>query len=320
MLKYLINNLIKFRKIVLILTICFILVLLMNIFSMKKETKLSTSKTKKSNINNLIKENAIKYQPKFDWIKNNTFDMTLTAESAIVIDQETGQVIYNKEVHKQLPPASITKVLTLITVLENIKTDKLCTVSQQAADTQPNKIVMKAGEKMKVDDLLYGLMMISANDAAEVLAECYDGGRDKFIAKMNEKIRLLGLSDSVFKDPNGLNDVDQVSSAYDIGTVTRYGLLTQPKLLEYMGRKDDYSVFPSDQNESHYWYQISNLLSSYVGMEGAKTGYTHIAKNTYIGIASRDGQRIIIVYFAAQTTTSDATALLDYGFSVKPKI
>ncbi|MFA5196945.1 MAG: serine hydrolase [Patescibacteria group bacterium] len=314
--------LIRYKKTILVIAVCLLILITMNVFS--KTQKVESGQDNKlappSSLKKTIKENAVKYHPKFDWLTKNPYEMTLTAESAIAIDQNTGQVLYAKNVHKKLPPASITKVLTLITVLENMKTDKLCTVSQRAADTQPNKIVMKPGEKMKVDDLLYGLTMISANDAAEVLAECYDGGRDKFIAKMNDKIKMLGLSDSIFKDPNGLNDVDQVSSAYDLGTVTRYGLLTQPSFLEHLGKKGDYSVYPSDHNESHSWYQISNLLSTYPGMVGAKTGYTYIAKNTYIGIAKRDGREIIIVYFAAQTTTSDATALLDYGFSVKPNI
>ena len=172
---------------------------------------------------------------------------------------------------------------------------------------------------MKVRDLLYGLTMISANDAAEVLAECYKEGHESFIKKMNEKVKLLGLSDSTFYDPSGLNDETQLSSAYDIGTITRYLLLSKPDAIQYLGRKDDYSVYPSDHNESHYWYQISHLLQTYPGMEGAKTGYTHIAKNTYVGVAKRGGRRIIIVYLAAQTTTSDATTLLEYGFSVKPK-
>jgi D-alanyl-D-alanine carboxypeptidase (penicillin-binding protein 5/6) len=282
-----------------------------------KEVK-SESKSSKAELTKIIKENSKKYQPKYDWYKSHPGDLGLTAQSAIVIDQKTGEVLFAKDEHKKLPPASITKVLTLTVVLENMKPDQLCTVSQGAADTQPNKITMKVGEKLRVEDLLYGLTMISANDAAEVLAECYDGGREKFIEKMNEKVQLLGLSDSKFYDPNGLNDETQVSSSFDIGTITRYLLLTKPEAIKYLGRKDDYSVYPTDHNESHYWYQMSHLLQNYSGMEGAKTGYTHVAKNTYVGIAKKADRRIIIVYFAAETTTSDATSLLEYGFSVKP--
>lgn len=323
MINKIINIIKKHRKILFIIAVVLAFGLLFkNVFSGSNNiTQIKgTEKAVADELQEKIKENTEKYQPKYDWFKAHPYDMTLTAKSAIVINQSNGQVIFSKNEHEKLPPASISKVLTLVTVLENIKTDKLCTVSQKAADTQPNKIVMKAGEKMKVDDLLYGLMMISANDAAEVLAECYDGGRDKFIDKMNEKVKTLGLKDSVFKDPNGLNDTDELSSAYDIGTITRYALMEHPEILKYMGHKGDYSVYPTDHNESHSWYQISHLLSSYPGMEAAKTGYTHIAKNTYIGIAKHNNQEIIIVYFAAETTTSDATALLDYGFSVNPNL
>ncbi|MEI7690552.1 MAG: D-alanyl-D-alanine carboxypeptidase family protein [bacterium] len=309
----------KYKKILLILSIgiafgAVVFYLLINKpAETKKEVIVANSSSKK-----IVKENIEKYHPKSDWQKTHPSNIELTAESAIIIDQDTGQLILAKNEHQKLPPASITKVLTLLIVLENMKTDKLCTVSEQASSTQPNKITMKAGEKLKVEDLLYGMMMISANDAAEVLAECYDGGRTKFIGLMNDKIKYLGLKDSTFKDPNGLNDTEQVSSAYDMGTITRYAIITKPEVLKYMGRKEDYSVYPTETNESHSWYQISHLLSSFAGMEGAKTGYTHIAKNTYIGVASRGGRRIIIVYLSAQTTTSDATTMLEYGFSNKP--
>jgi D-alanyl-D-alanine carboxypeptidase len=313
----------KHKKLLLTIAIVLALVLFAKSIFFENGTSAevkSSEKMSQSEQNDKIKANADKYQPKYDWLEKHPSEMGITAKSAIAIDQKGGLIAYAKNEHDKLPPASITKVLTLITVLENMKTDKLCEVSQKAADTQPNKIVMRAGEKLRVEDLLYGMMMISANDAAEVLAECYDGGRDKFIEKMNERVRLLGLKNSVFRDPNGLNDVDQLSSSYDMATITRYGLLTQPKLLDYMGKKGDYSVYPSENNESHSWYQISHLLSTYQGMEGAKTGYTHEAKNTYIGVASRENRRIIIVYFAAETTTSDATSLLEYGFSNNPNL
>ena len=262
-----------------------------------------------------IAENIEKYHPQYDWFKDHPTNLGLTAKSAIVINLDKNQVVYALNEHEKLPPASITKILTLTVVLENMKTETLCTVSPQASSVQPNKISMRAGEQMTVEDLLFGLTMISANDAAEVLAECFDGGRDKFIEKMNDKVRLLGLDDSKFIDPSGLDDETQYSCAFDIATITGYLLTTKPEAIKYLGRKDDYSVFPSERNESHYWYQMSRLLFTYPGMEGAKTGYTHIAKNTYVGIANRNNNRIVIVYFAAETTTSDATTLLEYGLS-----
>ncbi len=317
MLKKVITFIRKQKKILLIVIVVLVCALFVKTILLDEETAAEVKSYDNVSAKEL-KSNVDKYQPKYDWAKNHPSNLGLTAKSALVVDTATNQIILAKDEHAKLPPASITKILTLIVVLENMKTDKLCQVSQGAAATQPNKIVMQAGEKMKVEDLLYGLMMISANDAAEVLAECYDEGRDKFIEKMNEKVKSLGLKDSVFKDPHGLNDEDQLSSAFDMATITNYGLLTQPKFLDYMGKKDDYAVYPSENNGSHSWYQMSQLLTTYPGMEGAKTGYTHIAKNTYVGVASKNGRRIIIVYLAAETTTSDATSLLEYGFFNNP--
>lgn len=268
----------------------------------------------------LIEDNIEKYQPKYEWFEKNPQPIGLTADSAIVLDQNTGQIIFAKEEKKHLPPASITKVLTLILVLENMDQDDSCTVSKEASETQPNKLIMQPGETLKVRDLLYSMTMISANDSAEVLAECYPGGRGAFIDKMNERVKELGLSNSNFVDPNGLNDTEQYSSASDMATITRYGILTQPDFLKYLGRKEDYSVPATETNQAHYWYQVSTLLKTYPGMEAAKTGYTHIAHNTYVGVAKRGERRIIIVYFGARTTTNDATQLLDYGLSTEPKL
>jgi D-alanyl-D-alanine carboxypeptidase len=192
--------------------------------------------------------------------------------------------------------------------------NKLCTISQKTADTEPNKITMKAGEKMKVEDLLYGMMMISANDAAEALAECYDGGREAFMNKMNDKVKMLGLTSTHFVNPNGLHDDNHYSSAYDMATITNYAIKSNQDFLSFFGHKEDYSVYATDHNEPHWWQQISNLLQTYPGMDGAKTGFTYEAGNTYIGTARRGDKRVIIVYFGANSTTYDATTMLDQGF------
>jgi D-alanyl-D-alanine carboxypeptidase len=310
-----------FSKKVLILLAIVITIIGFLAMTLTKSTGQSTSdKVTGDDSQKLIKDNIEKYQPKYEWFEKNPQPIGLTADSAIVLDQNTGQIIFAKEEKKHLPPASITKVLTLIIVLENMNQDDSCTVSREASETQPNKLIMQPGEMLKVRDLLYSMTMISANDSAEVLAECYPGGRGAFIEKMNEKVKELGLSNSNFVDPNGLNDTEQYSSASDMATITRYGILTQPDFLKYLGRKEDYSVPATETNQAHYWYQVSTLLKTYPGMEAAKTGYTHIAHNTYVGVAKRGERRIIIVYFGARTTTNDATQLLDYGLSTEPKL
>lgn len=266
----------------------------------------------------LIAENKEKYGLKNDWLSKNPQDIPVSTKSSVILDYNTGELLFAQNEHGKLPPASITKVLTAVVVLENMKTDKLCTISQEAADTEPYKIVMKAGEQISVEDLLYGMMMLSANDAAVALADCYDGGKEAFIAKMNERVELLGLTDSHFVTPNGLDDPAHLTSAYDMAAITAYAIKTQPTFLDYMGRKDDYTVGATEHNDSHYFYSLSTLLKTYKGMDGAKTGFTYEAGNTYIGTAIRDGRRIIIVYFGANSTSYDAELLLDQGFFLNP--
>ena len=266
----------------------------------------------------LISENKAKYYPKTDWLSAHPQDLQLSSKAAVILDYNTNEVLLDNNMHAKLPPASITKVLTTVVALENFKPDQLCTVSQEAADTEPYKIVMKAGEKMSVRDLIYGMMMISANDAAEVVAECDPGGKEAFIAKMNQKITDLGLTDSHFVTPNGLDDPNHLTSAFDMATITEYAIRTHPDFLTYMGRVDDYSVAATDHNEPHSYYQLSTLLKTYPGMEGAKTGFTYDAGNTYIGVASKDGRRIIIVYLDANSKTYDATTMLEQGFFLNP--
>lgn len=266
----------------------------------------------------LVSENKAKYGLKKDWLTKNPQTIPVSTKSSVILDYNTGELLYAQNEHDKLPPASITKVLTATVVLENMKLDKLCTISQEAADTEPYKIVMDAGEQISVEDLLYGMMMLSANDAAVALAECYDGGRDAFMAKMNERVELLGLEDSHFVTPNGLDDPKHLSSAYDMAAITAYAIRTQPTFLDYMGRRDDYTVGATDHNKSHYFYSLSTLLKTYRGMDGAKTGFTYEAGNTYIGTAMRDGRRIVIVYFGANSTSYDAELLLDQGFFLNP--
>jgi D-alanyl-D-alanine carboxypeptidase (penicillin-binding protein 5/6) len=262
----------------------------------------------------LIEENVKKYQPqKTDGTKDTGLD--ISALSAIVVDENTNKVIYQKDPNLSLPPASITKIATLSVALENIGKDDLVLISQKASDEVSNKIAMKAGEKMHLYDLLYGLMMISANDAAYAIAEAVPGGFGEFINKMNTKVRMLGLTNTTFKNPSGLDEEGHLSSAFDIATLTRYALLEHPEVITYAGEKEDYSVYPSDHNESHWWGHISGMLYRYPGMIAAKTGYTDIAKSTFIGVTERDGRKLVVVILGSSDANGDVTKLLDYGYA-----
>jgi D-alanyl-D-alanine carboxypeptidase (penicillin-binding protein 5/6) len=261
-----------------------------------------------------IEDNVGKYQPKESG-KTKAVGLELSAKSAIVVDENTNEILYQKEPNLILPPASITKIDTISVALENLKPDDLITISDLAAGQEPNKIVMKAGEKMHLSDLLYGLMMISANDAAYAIAEAVPGGYDKFIELMNDKVRMLGLKNTKFTNPSGLDGPEHRSTAFDIATLTRYALLNHPEVVEYTGKRDDHSVYASEHNESHWWGHISAMLYRYPGMIAAKTGYTDEAQSTFIGIAERNSRRLVVVLLGATDANNDVPKLLDFGFA-----
>ena len=142
------NNLSRFfknKKVIFAVIIILIICAFVKNYSFKSFGQVKSESKTNDQTETLVKENTIKYQPKYDWLKNHKADLGLTAESAVIIDQNTGQLLYADNEHAKLPPASITKLLTLTLVLENMNPDQLCTVSAKAAETQPNKITMKAG-------------------------------------------------------------------------------------------------------------------------------------------------------------------------------
>lgn len=279
----------------------------------RKKTIFESKNTTEAEEKKQIAENIKKYQPQKS-INTKTEGLELSAKSAILVDENNNQIIYQKNPNEKLPPASITKIATISVALEQIKANDLITISEKAAGQEPNKIVMKAGEKLKLDDLLYGLMMISANDAAFAIAEAIPGGYDRFINLMNEKVKMLGLIDTKFKNPSGLDEEGHYSSVFDIASLTRYALLVHPEFVNYAGEKNDHQVFQTDYNESHWWSHISGMLYKYPGMIAAKTGYTEAAKSTFIGVAERNGKKITVVIMGSTDANADIPRLLDFGF------
>lgn len=267
----------------------------------------------------IISENMAKYQPKSG--SKEIEGPVVTAKSAIVVDQNTNTILYSKNMHEALPPASIIKMLTFSMALEKFEENELIEISENASVQVSNKINMKPGEKMKLSDLLYGLMMISANDAAYAIADASDDGFEGFIKAANDKVEMLGLKETVMKNPAGLDEEGQTSSAYDLATITRYALLEHPQIIKYAGKTAEHSVYATEANEPHYWFgHLSRMLTAYKPMIAAKTGYTDLAGSTYIGIAEKNGRRLILVILGDKNSAinNDVTSLLDYGFSLQP--
>ncbi len=262
-----------------------------------------------------INENTKKYQPK-ETKKTVEEGIDVSAVSAILVDENTNEIIYQKNPKEKKPPASIIKMLTFSLALEFFKEDEYIKITQYASEQISNKINMKPGEELKVSDILYGMMMISANDAAYAIADAVPGKFNAFIKKANEKVRLLGLTDTVMKNPAGLDEEGQISTAFDMATITRYTLLEHPKVIDYAGETKEHSVYATEKNEPHWWFgHLSAMLKRYPGMIAAKTGYTDEARSTFIGIAERDGRRLVIVILGSSDANNDVTRILDYGFS-----
>lgn len=262
-----------------------------------------------------IKNNIKLYQPK---VTNRTKEegLDISAASAIVVDQKTNEVIYHKNPKEKRPPASIIKILTFAMALELFEENEYIEITQFASEQISNKINMKAGEKLRISDLLYGLMMISANDAAYAIADATDGGFDSFVKKSNQKTKLLGLTDTTMKNPAGLDDPEQISTAFDMATITRYALIKHPKIIDYAGKTKEHSVYATENNEPHWWFgHLSRMLKVYPGMVAAKTGYTDEAKSTYVGIAERNGRQLVVVLLGGTDANNDVQKLLDFGFA-----
>lgn len=291
----------------------------MDMFSKKTETKnihdeddLSEKEEEK-----IIQENIEKYQPK---VTDNTQEsgLNITAKTAIVVNAENNEIIYQKNPDMELPPASIIKMLTFSLALECFRENDLIEITQFASEQISNKINMKAGEKLKLSDLLYGLMMISANDAAYAIADASEGGFNKFIELANNKVRLLGLSHTTMKNPAGLDDPEQKSTVFDLATITNYALIEHPEVIDYAGNTSEHSVYATENNEPHYWFgHLSKMLRTYPYMIAAKTGYTDEAGTTYIGIAEKNGKKIFMVMMGSTGAgaNDDVKNLLDFGFS-----
>jgi len=264
------------------------------------------------------KKKTEEYRQKYSLKETNPVlnDFMIQAMSGIVVNAETGEIIYEKDPHKVLAPASITKILTGTVALENIDLNKKIRVSKRASEMIAFNMSTKEGEMLKVEDVMYGLMMISANDAAEILADGIDGNRDTFLEKMLEKIRLLELKETSFKNPSGLDEPGHASSTYDISKMTYYAIKADPNILKYMGEKKPYSIAETAENKAHYWDgHVSLTMRTYPEMLGAKTGFTDEARNTFIGVAQANGKKFIFVFMGSDRGNEDARTLLNFGLA-----
>lgn len=239
----------------------------------------------------------------------------ITSRAAIFLDTKTGEVFYAKNTHQRLPIASLTKVMTVAVVLEHHNLDDNFTISKIAAGMEPDKMQLLEGEKLSLKELLEGVFLISANDAAQTLAENSASSPAAFVKMMNEKAKQIGMEDSFFANPTGL-DEDQnntYSSAYDLVLLARYVIRNYPFLIDISSQQ--HILIPQTSTHQDYdLYNGINLLATYPGVVGFKTGYTPEAGLTLITLARKDGHEVLGVLLGAENRREDAKELLDYSF------
>ncbi len=239
--------------------------------------------------------------------------LNVDAAAAILIDAESGQVLYAHNEHQSLPMASTTKILTAMLTLEHFSDLKQTfTLPEDFANVGESSIWLEPGETHTIEDLLYATMLRSANDAAQSLAMAVAGTEQEFAALMNARTAELGLSDSNWTNPHGLHDDEHYSSAYDLAFITREAI--KNPMFNTLISADGYTMPWQDNEYDRTFFNHNNLLQQYSGADGVKTGYTNPAGSCLVGAATRNGMRLIGVVLNSEDMYTDMSAMLDFGF------
>lgn len=247
-------------------------------------------------------------------------DLAPNAKSAIMIEASTGEILFQKNKDEKLPPASMTKMMSMLLIMEEIekgslKWDEVITASANAASMGGSQIFLEAGEKMTVEELLKGISIASGNDATVAMAERISGSEESFVKKMNDKVKELGLKNTHFSNATGLTIDNHYSSSYDMAMIAKE-LIKHEKILEFTGTYEEYL---RKNTESPFWLVNTNrLVRFYDGVDGLKTGFTKEAGYCLTSTAKRDGMRLITVVMNEETSekrSADTSRMLDYGFN-----
>lgn len=253
-------------------------------------------------------------------VKAEDLVLAPNAKSAIMLEASTGEVLFEKNSHEKLHPASMTKMMSMLLILENIKKgvinwDDIVTVSSNASSMGGSQILLETGEQMSVSDLFKGIAVASGNDAVVAMAEKIAGTQEEFVNMMNKRANELGLTDTNFKNCHGLDDANHYSSASDMAKIAME-LVKHEKLFEYTSIYEDYLRENTDRK---FWLVNTNkLVRFYSGVDGLKTGYTKEAGYCLTATAKRNGMRIIAVVMGepeSSVRSSEVSSMLDYAFA-----
>ncbi|MGE5629097.1 MAG: serine hydrolase [Solirubrobacterales bacterium] len=246
---------------------------------------------------------------------------TVSADSAVLMDGATGKILYSKNMNTAYPPASTTKIMTALLTLEKCKLDDVVTVGKKPPLADGSKIYIFEGEQLKVKDLLYAMLLCSANDCAEALAEHIGGSVDQFVVLMNNRAKELGCKNTNFVNPSGLYDENHKTSAYDLALIMQE--LSKHKEYTEIATTLAYKIQPTNKStkERPIWNE-NKLIQKYSQdyypyCIGSKTGYTVQSMHSYVSAADKDGHKLIValVHDTQKTFFPDAIALFNYGYN-----
>ena len=253
-------------------------------------------------------------------IKAEELNLAENAKSAILLEASTGKIIFEKNSHEKLHPASMTKMMSMLIILENIekgiiKWDDIVTVSENASSMGGSQILLETNEQMSVYDLFKGIAVASGNDAVVAMAEKIAGTEELFVDMMNKKAQELNLTDTNFKNCHGLDDANHYSSAADMVKIAQE-LVKHERIFEFTSIYEDYLRENTDRK---FWLVNTNkLIKFYPGADGLKTGYTNEAGYCLTATAKKNNMRIIAVVMGepeSTTRTKDVSSMFDYAFA-----
>ena len=242
------------------------------------------------------------------------------AKSSILIEQSTGEILYEFNSHEKQPPASMTKMMSLLLIMEAIekgvlKWDQIITVSSNASGMGGSQILLETNERMSVEDLIKGITIASGNDAVVALAEAIAGSEENFVKMMNDRAHALGLNDTNFKNCHGLDEEGHYSSAYDMAFIAKE-LVKHEKILEY---SKIYETYLREGTDRKIWLVNTNKLVRFKeGVDGLKTGFTSGAGYCLTATMKKEGMRVIATVMGepdSNTRNSEVSGMLDYAFA-----
>jgi D-alanyl-D-alanine carboxypeptidase (penicillin-binding protein 5/6) len=236
------------------------------------------------------------------------------AKAAVVMDVKTGRVLYSKNPDAKLPMASTTKIMTTLVAIESGKLNEIVKVSNKAANTEGSSIYLRLGEAIKVEELLYGIMLRSGNDASMAVAEHLGGSIEGFVAMMNAKAKEIGALNTSFANPHGLDNPNHYTTAYDLALITSYAL-RNPKFAEIVKTKRKTISGPPDVDWDRSMMNKNKMLWQYEGGDGVKTGFTSKAGRCLVSSATRDDWQLCSVVLNCGPMWQESTNLLNYAFT-----